>query len=326
MIHRQHRTRRFTITPNDLWEADDLGWSAKGLLGYLLSRPDGWNAKLSHLATVGRDGRDATATARRQLVEAGWLVEVRQRDRQGRLHTVTHVFDTPGNTEADIPDETGYGVSGSGEAGSGVSGSGDAVPIVNTETARTEVTTTDNNPSMSDSDEPDPDDVDGKGTPTVDYARQWAGFSKDVHRITRMLAAAVRANGYTQGVPKPSATPARWVAWAADIDRLLRIGPVGNDNPDLIPTVAEVERGVSWATTDDFWRTNIRSAATFRKQWPTVRLRCNEPGGQRHRHRHMGTYDAPGKQPTKSRLLTADDLAPDPNEWRPLKSRLVTDI
>lgn len=60
MIVRTKRTRHFYVVNNDLLENPDLSFAAKGLLIYLLSRPDHWRVSYRHLAGVGRDGAHVT--------------------------------------------------------------------------------------------------------------------------------------------------------------------------------------------------------------------------------------------------------------------------
>ena len=49
-----------------------LSWKAKGLMAYLLSRPDNWKVIVSHLATVSSDGETAVRSALQELAEFGY--------------------------------------------------------------------------------------------------------------------------------------------------------------------------------------------------------------------------------------------------------------
>lgn len=84
--------------------------------------------------------------------------------------------------------------------------------------------------------------------------------------LTRRLAVAVKANGFK--VPDRGTKANR--EWLTAMDRLLRI-----DKADP----AQVEQVIGWATTDSFWRANIRSATKFREQYPALRLRWMEKSG-----------------------------------------------
>lgn len=102
-VIRHHRRSSYTIIPNELYEDRRLNWQSIGLMGYLLSRPDDWDVRLHHLASLGFGGREATRAARRRLADAGWVVETTEHNAKGEIRTVTWVFDTPDNTERDVP-------------------------------------------------------------------------------------------------------------------------------------------------------------------------------------------------------------------------------
>jgi hypothetical protein len=72
-IIRQRRKHHFVQIPNETARDERLSWKATGLLCYLLSLPDNWNINLQHLASVKRDGRDATRAGLSELEEAGYL-------------------------------------------------------------------------------------------------------------------------------------------------------------------------------------------------------------------------------------------------------------
>ena len=85
-------------------------------------------------------------------------------------------------------------------------------------------------------------------------------FPEQVHTLTRHLAQRVKANGFK--IPdKGTKAVTRWLD---AIDKLLRID---HAQPD------EVARVIDWATSDEFWQANIRSAPKFREQYPALRLR-----------------------------------------------------
>ena len=58
-------------------ENPNLSWKAKGLLAYLVSRPDNWHVYIEQLANVGTDGRDSTSAGIKELIEAGYIVRQR---------------------------------------------------------------------------------------------------------------------------------------------------------------------------------------------------------------------------------------------------------
>ena len=94
-ITRTPRRDHFTILPNDALEDTRLSYRARGLLGYLLSRPDDWHVDSTQLAARAREGRDAVRAAMRELEQAGYLIRIRSRGDRGRWVTEIQVVDEP---------------------------------------------------------------------------------------------------------------------------------------------------------------------------------------------------------------------------------------
>lgn len=103
-------------------------------------------------------------------------------------------------------------------------------------------------------------DTDINPTSDVADATPHTEFSEDVRNLTRQLAQAVKANGFKI----PSRGTKANGKWLVEMDRLLRL-----DGADP----AEVASVIGWATADEFWRANIQSVPTLRKQYPRLRLR-----------------------------------------------------
>lgn len=63
----------YTIIPNGLLPEGKISARAWGVYSYLLSRPEGWDVRASHLATIFKEGRDAIYKALKELVAAGLM-------------------------------------------------------------------------------------------------------------------------------------------------------------------------------------------------------------------------------------------------------------
>lgn len=89
---------RYTQIPNEWIRDTRITFKAKGVLHLLLSHKSGWRTSISHLSSVGKDGRDAIRTAIIELEESGYLVRTRIRD-SGKLGgsewRLTDPFDSP---------------------------------------------------------------------------------------------------------------------------------------------------------------------------------------------------------------------------------------
>ena len=94
-VHLSRHTRGFLILPNSLLQDRGLTYTARGLLGDLLSRPDGWREDGRHMADTSPQGRLAVAKALRELTAAGYYRVLRVRQSDGTFVSEAHVYDTP---------------------------------------------------------------------------------------------------------------------------------------------------------------------------------------------------------------------------------------
>lgn len=81
-----------------------LSWKAKGLLGYLLSKPSNWRVYVSDLVKRSKDGKDAVYSALRELEAAGYIERRQLRDPETQRISgyETVVFERP-DTEGPEP-------------------------------------------------------------------------------------------------------------------------------------------------------------------------------------------------------------------------------
>jgi hypothetical protein len=73
MIIRRRHNGHFTIVPNKVFIEDRLSLEAKGLLGYLLSRPHGWHVHLEVVAKTQRIGRKKAQRLFNELIDARYI-------------------------------------------------------------------------------------------------------------------------------------------------------------------------------------------------------------------------------------------------------------
>jgi len=59
----------------------NLSWQAKGLLCYLLSKPDDWEIFLSDLKNRSTNGRDSTASILNELIKAGYISRTKKENK-----------------------------------------------------------------------------------------------------------------------------------------------------------------------------------------------------------------------------------------------------
>lgn len=72
-------------------EDERLSWKAKGLLAYLLSKPDDWKIYVTELANHAKDKKDSIRAGIKELTECGYISMTRIRDEKNRFKGVQYV-------------------------------------------------------------------------------------------------------------------------------------------------------------------------------------------------------------------------------------------
>ena len=98
-IIRAPRRHRFVVMDQRAVEDDRLSWAARGLLCYLLSRPDDWKVLVNDLRKRGNLGRDGIYRLLRELRTVGYARFQRLRDKHGRIrggmYIIREIADSP---------------------------------------------------------------------------------------------------------------------------------------------------------------------------------------------------------------------------------------
>jgi hypothetical protein len=129
---------------NGLFENPSLSWRAKGLLGYLLSRPPDWEVRIADLISRCPEGRDTIYSIVKELQKAGHIIRDAVRDENGRFifsrYTVyeeSRLAEEP--EKSTTSGKAGYGKTRYGATGSGLTGSGES-DTTNTNINNTKIT------------------------------------------------------------------------------------------------------------------------------------------------------------------------------------------
>jgi hypothetical protein len=78
IVRREHRAH-FTIVPNAMFLDERLSIEAKGVLGFLLSRPHKWQVRLDHVGRTLKIGRKKLQRIFRELISAGYVTREQRR-------------------------------------------------------------------------------------------------------------------------------------------------------------------------------------------------------------------------------------------------------
>ncbi|QKW20106.1 hypothetical protein HUT16_14455 [Kitasatospora sp. NA04385] len=94
-INRSAHAGRFTVLPNQLLQNSDLHCGPRGLLGFLLSLPDGRWMPAEEMARHSGESLNRIRKYLRDLAAAGYYAVRRVRIAQGHIISVQHVTDVP---------------------------------------------------------------------------------------------------------------------------------------------------------------------------------------------------------------------------------------
>jgi hypothetical protein len=104
MIVRRRHNGRFAALPNAIWTDERLSIEAKGVLGYLLSRPHNWNVRLAQVGRVLNIGKDRMQGIFRQLIEVGYVTREQRRTEGGVFGSAEYIVrDEPEDSVASLP-------------------------------------------------------------------------------------------------------------------------------------------------------------------------------------------------------------------------------
>ena len=102
MIVRAPRSVGFTTVQNQFIDDERLSFQAKGIMIYVLSKPDHWRISERSLAAIGPDGRHTVRGALKELEQAGYIRRTRMRLENGTFEWQQTLYETP-VTDADVP-------------------------------------------------------------------------------------------------------------------------------------------------------------------------------------------------------------------------------
>ncbi|MFE3196861.1 hypothetical protein [Embleya sp. NPDC059237] len=95
-ILRRRLTRDFTVLPTQAVEHAGLSFRARGVLAFLLAKPDGWRVSAEAIAKASpTEGRTAINTALQELRAAGYYRVHTTRRKDGTLREITDLYDQP---------------------------------------------------------------------------------------------------------------------------------------------------------------------------------------------------------------------------------------
>lgn len=102
-INKRELEDNFTRLPNEIVNQRNLSFKAKGILWYLLSKPEDWKTYIKEVANNGKDGVKSIRSGIKELIDAGYVVRTTERDNGVITDWVYYVYDKPVNNVDNPP-------------------------------------------------------------------------------------------------------------------------------------------------------------------------------------------------------------------------------
>ena len=94
----------FVTMDKGFFEDSRLSYKAKGILGYLLTKPDNWEVRITDLKNHAKDGRDSIYAGLKELQDHGYYRKVQVRNDKGRLsHWECFICEVPMTNREESP-------------------------------------------------------------------------------------------------------------------------------------------------------------------------------------------------------------------------------
>ena len=104
-IIRAPRRNRYLVLDQRIIDDTRLSWAARGMLAYLLSRPDNWEVRVTDLQRRGNLGRDGTYRLISDLRSTGYVEFQQTRDALGRIRGGSYIVrEIPNPPHPESPD------------------------------------------------------------------------------------------------------------------------------------------------------------------------------------------------------------------------------
>lgn len=93
-IVRINKTEKFFVASNQPFNDPELSWGARGIMGYLLSKPDGWQVRNKDLYRKSPDGKSKVDNYLVELKKAGYLRRYRKSEGKGSIIWISEVYES----------------------------------------------------------------------------------------------------------------------------------------------------------------------------------------------------------------------------------------
>ena len=114
-VIRVKKDKNFFAASNVPFNDENLSWEARGVMGYLLSKPDDWQVRFVDLVKRGPAGGHKIRRILKELEDNGYLYRERFQTEAGTFDWVSTVYETPTIYQKSVDGDTIYGFSVDGD-------------------------------------------------------------------------------------------------------------------------------------------------------------------------------------------------------------------
>src|SRR3990167_741232 len=94
-IYRVVKNTRYFVAANEPFHDKRLSWEARGVMAYLLSKPDGWDVRNYDLENQAPAGERVIRRIVKELVNNGYMHRERVSAGKGKINLLTTVYESP---------------------------------------------------------------------------------------------------------------------------------------------------------------------------------------------------------------------------------------
>lgn len=92
---RVKKEQKYFVAANAPFQDKSLTWEARGIMGYLLSKPDGWQCRNYDLVNQGPAGEHTIKRVLKELKAAGYIHRFKISKGRGKIEWITEIYETP---------------------------------------------------------------------------------------------------------------------------------------------------------------------------------------------------------------------------------------
>lgn len=94
-VIRVKKEQKYFVAANAPFQDKNLSWEARGVMGYLLSKPNGWECRNYDLVNQGPTGEHAVKRIIKELKVAGYIHRFKISKGRGKIEWITEIYESP---------------------------------------------------------------------------------------------------------------------------------------------------------------------------------------------------------------------------------------